>query len=283
MNCSAVRSTIAAAICFTATVASTSFGQDVGQLKQSKDVAGLVRLLRHRDGKVRSSAAVALSGVIRQVEDPQALAHYVLPLVDVTLRDPYSTVREYAGRALQHCLQNVADVSILRGAVPPLVDSLNAAEVEETRRRYCAVQLSRLIPKIQHEPLLVQSIPMLLSATIDDPNEDVREYAGRALKSALPRIRDDELIHSGSVALARTLQFEDVKRRRYAAVLLAWLVPKVTELRTLRAISSRVSEAAQKDANEDVREYARRAARDIDRRLQAAEKKPAEARSAVAR
>ena len=249
---------------------SSAFGQDVGQLKEAKDVPGLVRLLRHRDGKIRSSAAVALSGVIREVDDSKTLARYVLPLIDVTLSDPYATVREYAGRALQHCLQNVTDVSILRGAVPPMVDSLHATEVEEKRRRYCAVQLSRVIPKIQHEPLLVESVPMLLSATIDDPNEDVREYAGRALKSALPRVRDKELLHTGSVALAKTLQHKDAKRRKYAAVLLAWLVPKVTELDTLRAISIRVGDAAERDRDDDVREYAGRAARHIKQRLQAA-------------
>jgi hypothetical protein len=172
---------------------------------------------------------------------------------------------------LQHCLQNVTDVSILRGAVPPLVDSLHATEVEEKRRRYCAVQLSRVIPQIKHEPLLLQSVPILLSATIDDPSEDVREYAGRALKSALPRIRDNEILHSGAVALSPTLQHKDVKRRRYAAVLLSWLVHKVRELDTLRAISDRVSEAAQRDRDEDVREYAGRAARYIKQQLQAAD------------
>lgn len=263
-------SIIAAAIWLVASLSSTSLGQDVGQLRQTKNAPGLVRLLRHRDGHVRSSAAVALSGVIREVEDPATLARFVLPLVDVTLRDPYATVREYGGRALQHCLQNVTDVSILRGAVPPMVDTLNASEVEEKRRRYCAVQLSRVIPKIQHEPLLVQSVPMLLSATLDDPNDHVREYAGRALKSALPRIRDREVLHTGSVALAKALSHKDAKRRRYAAVLLAWLVPKVTELDTLRAISDRVSDAAQEDRNKDVREYAGRAARHIQQRLQAA-------------
>lgn len=268
---SVVFTVIAAAILLAPNFASTSLGQDVQKLKQSKDVPGLVRLLRHRDGKVRSSAAVALSGVIREVDDSKTLAHYVLPLVDVTLRDPYATVREYAGRALQHCLQNVIDVSILRGAVPPMVDALNATEVEEKRRRYCAVQVSRVIPKIQHEPLLIQSVPMLLSATIDDPNEDIREYAGRALKSALPRIRDKELLHMGSVALAKTLKHQDAKRRRYSAVLLAWLVPKITELDTLRAISSHIREAAKRDRDKDVREYAGRAARDIERRLRSPE------------
>jgi HEAT repeat protein len=261
---------IAIAIVFCPFVASPTLGQDVQKLKQSKDVPGLVRLLRHQDGRVRSSAAVALSGTIREIEDSKTLAHFVLPLVDVTLRDPYSTVREYAGRALQHCLQNVDDVSILRGAVPPMVDTLNASEVEEKRRRYCAVQLSRVIPKIEHEPLLVQSMPLLLTATLDDPNEDVREYAGRALKSALPRIREEETLRAGMVALAETLKHEDVERRRYAAVLLSWMVSKVPKQEVLRAISSRVTEAAERDRDEEVREYARRAARDIQRRLQLA-------------
>ena len=260
-----------ATVCVVLFNLSDALGQDVSRLKQSKEVPGLMRLLRHHDGRIRSSAAVALSQVIREVEDSKSLTPHVLPLVDVTLRDPYSTVREYAGRALQHCLQNVTDVSILRGAVPPLVDSLHATEVEEKRRRYCAVQLSRVIPQILHEPLLVQSVPMLLSATIDDPSEEVREYAGRALKSALPRIRDNEVLHSGAIALARTLQHQDVKRRQYAAVLLSWLVPKMKDRGTLRAISDRVSEAARRDRIDDVREYAGRAARHIKQQLRAAD------------
>jgi hypothetical protein len=117
---------------------------------------------------------------------------------------------------------------------------------------------------------------MLLSATIDDPSEDVREYAGRALKSALPRIRDKMILHSGALALAGSLHRRDAKRRQYAAVLLSWLVPKVTELNTLRAISDRVAEAAQRDPDEKVREYAGRAARHIQQQLQAGD---AEAKS----
>ena len=92
-----------------------------------------------------------------------------------------------------------------------------------------------------------------------------------ALKSALPRIRDNEVLHSGAIALARTLQHQDAKRRQYAAVLLSRLVRKVTDLGTLRAISDRVSEAARKDRNDDVREYAGRAARHIKQQLQAAD------------
>ena len=107
-------------------------------------------------------------------------------------------------------------------------------------------------------------------ARLDDPSEGVREYAGRALKSALPRIRDNNVLHSGSIALAKALQHEDAKRRRYAAVLLSWLVAKVTELETLRAISGHVSEAAQRDPDETVRDYAGRAARHIKQQLRTA-------------
>ena len=248
---------------------SPAFAQDVKLLKQQKDVLGLVRLLRSHDGKIRASAAVALSGIIREITDAGKLTPHVLPLVDITLRDPYITVREYAGRSLQHCLQNISDVSILRAVVPPLIDSLNAGEVEEKRRRYCAVQLSRVIPKIQHEPLLVQSIPILLAATISDPHEEVREYAGRALKSALPRVRDTKTLHNGSVSLTRLLKHPDLKRRRYASVLLAWLVPKLKSLETLRTISTEITNASQQDSDETVREYARRAARDIKKQLDA--------------
>ena len=107
-----ILSLMAAAMCLVPFNLSGALGQDVSQLKQSKDVPGLIRLLRHRDGQVRSSAAVALSQVIREVEDSKSLAPHVLPLVDVTLRDPYSTVREYGGRALQHCLQNFTDETV---------------------------------------------------------------------------------------------------------------------------------------------------------------------------
>lgn len=263
-----VLSLIVVVACVVPIVPSTAFGQDVSQLKKAKDVSGLIRLLRDRRGKVRSSAAVALSQVIREVDDSKQLSRFVLPLVDATLRDPYSTVREYAGRGLQHCLQNITNPSVLAAAVPPLVDALNASEVEEKRRRYSAVQLSRVIPQIKHESLLVHSMPALLSATLDDPNADVREYAGRALKNALPSVRDKNTLRAGATKLAKTLQHKDSKRRQYAAVLLSWLVQKLTEQDTLRAISERVSAAAKQDRNDVVREYAGRAARHIKQELQ---------------
>lgn len=69
MRKSARAMTLAATICFATSLPPISFGQDVRQLKQAKDVPGLVRLLRHRGGRIRSSAAVALSSAIREIDD----------------------------------------------------------------------------------------------------------------------------------------------------------------------------------------------------------------------
>ncbi len=251
------------------TISADLRAQDVRALKEGKDVPGLMRLLKHRDGQVRSSAAVALSGVIRQVTDAKSLGRHVLPLADATLRDPYATVREYAGRALQHCLQTVTDKTVLASAAIPLVDSLHTTEVDVKRRRYSAVQLSRVIPQLQPGTLLDQFVPMLLTATLDDPNQDVREYAGRALKNALPLVRDTKLMHNGCVALAKALKHKDVKQRQFASVLLSWMISKVKEDTTLRAISASIHAAAGRGSNETVREYAGRASRDINRRLKA--------------
>lgn len=100
--------------------------------------------------------------------------------------------------------------------------------------------------------------------------QDVREYAGRGLKIALPRIREEEALWAGMFALAETLEHEDVERRRYAAVLLSWRVSKVPNQEVPRAISSRLTEVTERGRDEEVREFARRAARDIQRRLQLA-------------
>ena len=113
-----------------------TLGDEVQELANEKDIAGLTRLLRHRDGRVRSAGGVALSCVIREVEDPRTLTPLVGTLVQATLRDPYANVREYAGRALRHSLGHVSNVATLRSAVPPLVDMLNAGQVEQKQRLY---------------------------------------------------------------------------------------------------------------------------------------------------
>lgn len=203
-----------------------SFGSpEIKKLEHSGDVRALTNLLRHPDGRERASAAVSLSNAIRNVKDPKVLSPLARPQLEAALRDPYQTVREHAGRAFQHSIRNTEDVATLRWVVAPLVDSLHGKEVAGPTRRFASVMLTDIIPRIQHKGILEQSVPRLLEATLKDPSEQVREYAGRSLKSAVLRIQHTQILHDTAVALVNTLEHEDVKRRGYAAVLLSSLVP----------------------------------------------------------
>lgn len=242
---------------------------DVQRLRQAKDIPGLGLLLQHPDGQVRSAAAVALSAAIVEVEDPKKLAPQVLPLVHVTLRDPYATVREYAGRAMKHSLRYVSDPWILQGVLPALLDCLHPSEVELGRRRYCAVTLSTLIAGIQEQSMLAQSVPPLLRATLEDADAEVREYAGRALRNVLSRAEDPQVLQAAALALAGALRHQDAGRRLYAAVAIWGLAPRLTETNTLAQVATGVREAAASDSDPRIREYAARAARLVEKQIQA--------------
>lgn len=242
---------------------------DVAALREAGDVPGLARMLRHTDGRVRSEAAVALSTAIQDEADADVLTPLLHPLIEISLTDPYATVREYTGRAVQRSIGRVTNVAVLRGAVPRLVDALDAGEVEERRRRFAAVRLSGLVPRISHEPVLTAAIPRLLAATLNDPHAEVREYSGRALASALKRVRDEETVHRTVIALSQALRHQDSKQRRYAATLLSGVVGNIDSVDTLRPISPRLR-AATADEDETVREHAGRALRLVDSKLELA-------------
>lgn len=129
--------------------------------------------------------------------------------------------------------------------------------------------LWELIPRITHEPLLNESIPRLQSAALDDPHDRVREYAGRAYKSAIMRSRDEQLMHNAATALTWALSHDDLNRRQYSAVLLSGLVKRIESPDTLRAVVGQIRESAQsKDTT--VAHFAGRALRDVEQRLQQA-------------
>ena len=56
------------------------------------------------------------------------------------------------------------------------------------RRRYAAVALSVVVMKLERVDLLRPRISDLLSATFKDPDEGVREYAGRVLQHTLQKL-----------------------------------------------------------------------------------------------
>jgi HEAT repeat protein len=252
-------------------VAAGAYGKSIEELKRAGDLAGLTAKLRDKDGAVRCDAAVALSGVTPGVRDAAALRRAVYPLLDATLRDTHLTVREYAGRALMSIFQRTEDESVLRPAAQVLVDAANHREVEAKRRRFAAVALWVVVPKVKSEISLKPMVPPLVVATLDDPDEQVREYAGRALLSIVQRIDDEATLKPTVLPLIAALSHKEIKMRRYSAWALANVVPKVQDKAMLRRIIPSLETAVSKGQHVHIREYAGRALKSIQARLSTGE------------
>ena len=259
--------TIGYLLTFLPVTADETVTDGIKRMERSKDVSGLTRLLRHPDGTVRSSAAVSLSNAIRGVKNPEALSLLARTHLDSALRDPFSTVRHHSGRAFQHSIRATKNQSVLRGCVPPLVDVLHGSEVEETRRRFASVMLAELIPMVESRFTLEASSPKLLFAALDDPDEQVREYAGRALVSCLKRIGSKDLLGSAAIRLTKGLAEKDQKRRLFCAVLLSGIVQKLDES-TLKRIAEPLQSRLKTERDPRIRDYIGRAARDVGRMLE---------------
>ena len=245
----------------------------IKSLEKAGNVVELTQMLRDRDGRIRSSAAVSLSNAIRYVKDPKVLTPMVRTHLDAALRDPYRTVREHSGRAFQHSIRNTRDVATLRWVVVPLTDALQGREVAESRRRWASVMLTDIVPRIEHTGVLEQAVPNLLDATLNDPEEYVREYAGRSLKSAVLRVKNPEILHTTAVALVNALDDERQKNRHFSAVLLSSLVMKLEDMKTLGRIAEPLRNAASSSPDKTVREYAGRASKHVDRKRNVTAKK----------
>jgi hypothetical protein len=76
-----------------------------------------------------------------------------------------------------NALSKTEDQVVLSNALQPFVDALADGEVELDRRRYAAIALSGVVYKLQRVDLLRPRIADLLSATFNDPDEQVRELA----------------------------------------------------------------------------------------------------------
>ena len=247
--------------------------EKIKSLEKARNVSELTQMLRDRDGNIRSSAAVSLSNAIRYVKDPKVLTPLARAHLDAALRDPYKTVREHAGRAFQHSIRNTKDVATLRWVIVPLTDALHGREADEPRRRWASVMLTDVVPRIEHTGVLEQAIPNLLDATLNDPEEYVREYTGRSLKSAVLRIKNPEILHTTAVALVNALDDESQKNRHFSAVLLSSLVMKLEDMKTLGRIAEPLRNAAQSSPDATVREYAGRASKHVDRKRNVTAKK----------
>ena len=151
-------------------------------------------------------------------------------------------------------------------ALQPFLDGLTDAELN--RRRAAAVTLSGVVQKLDRADLLRPHIPDLLSATFNDSDEQVREYAGRVLQHTLHKIDHKPTLTSAARSLAVHLDSKDPRARRYSAIQLYLTVRKIKDPGTLKALRDRISiSAATKDPDKHTREHAERAVRHIEQVL----------------
>ena len=258
------------ALCLVVLISTSGYnaGKSIEELKKARDVRGLVAKLDDPHANVRREAAIALPGVVETVNDPDTLKRIIGPLTEARLRDPWKTTRDYSGRALMKVLSKRADQSVLANTVSPFLDVLAANEVETDRRRFAAVALSGVVNKLENADVLKSRISDLLSATFDDPDEQVREYAGRALQYGLQKLEHQPTLIPAARALAAQLGSKDLRARRYSSVRLSGLVSKITDQKTLKSLLGPLGFAASKDRDDQVREYAGRAVHHIKAALE---------------
>lgn len=267
-------------ICFRLTfilfiyVQSASAEINVRELANAGDIEGLTRLLRHPNGVLRSSAAVKLSNAIRSIKTEKRLTPLVRQHLESSLRDPYQTVREHAGRCFQHSMRNISQANILQSLVPSLVDALNSKEVEVKRRRYAAVMLAELMPRIENTNTMRLVLSRILDSTLNDPDEQTREYSGRVVQVALRKVTHQGTLSEAAKTLTHALKAKESKRRQYAAIQLSGLVQKLEDQRICRHIAPAIAEAAKSSADSTIREYAGRAAKHLKQKLEANKLRP---------
>ncbi len=131
------------------------------------------------DVERRRYAAVALSVVVMRLERVDLLRLRIGELLAATFEDPDAGVRKYAGRALQHTLMKLDHEPTLTLAAHPLADQLGSKDLHF--RSYSAVMLSVVVRKIRDRDTLKSLLERITPAATKDPDQGVREYAGRAM------------------------------------------------------------------------------------------------------
>jgi hypothetical protein len=254
-------------------VSSNAVGKTVEELKKAGDLRGLVAKLDDHQATVRREAAVALPGVVKEVKDPATLDSVVGRLIDVRLRDPWKSTREYSGRALMYVLNKTKDQRVLSDSVPPLLDALDRGQVDVELRRYAAVALSVVVMRLESVDRIRPRFIDLLSSALQDRDEGVRKYAERALQHTLQKLDHEPTLILAAGPLAAQLESKDPHARSYSAEMLAGVVRKIKDPGALKSLLGRIT-AATKDPDKGVGECSGRALQHIQRVLKE-EQKPA--------
>jgi uncharacterized membrane-anchored protein YjiN (DUF445 family) len=166
-----------------------------------------------------------------------------------------------------HVLNKTKDQKLLSDAVEPLLDGLNHQQVEVDRRRQASVCLSSIVMRLQRVDLLHSHVPELLTATFVDPDDGVREYAGRALQHTLQKLDHEPTLILAAQGLAAQLKSDNARAQSDSAVMLSGVVRKINDPATLKNLLGKITTAVNEDADSGVRDYANRAMRHIQRVL----------------
>ena len=266
-----MKSLPALSLCVVVLINGVLFGserENTRELANKGDIESLTNLLRHPDGVLRSSAAVELSNAIRSIKTEKRLIPLVRQHLESALRDPYQTVREHAGRSFQHSMRNISQQHILQSLVSTLADTLHSKEVEVKRRRYAAVMLAELMPRIENPVTMRSVLTRILDSTLNDTDEQTREYSGRAVQVSLRKITYPDALSEAAKTLTNTLKSKESLRRQYAAIQLSGLVQKLEDERVCRHIAPAIEAAATSDPDSTIREHAGRADRFLKKRLE---------------
>ena len=252
--------------------------QTIADVQKAGNARGLIALLTDPRGNVRRRAAFALRQIVGKVKDPATLDASIGRLIEVAFKDPWKSTRGDCSGILEHLLNKTENQAVLRSTLRPIFDALPHGQVDQSRRHYAATLLYVVTRRLDHiDQLMAPRMDELLSATLSDPYEHVREYAGRALGHSLNKITDEKTLSRVAHRLVadQVLKSGDEKNRRYAAEQLYNLVRKIKDPPDLRALLGRIT-AATKDRDERVRQDADRAMRQIQNGLKRKkEKKPA--------
>ncbi|MDP6543239.1 MAG: hypothetical protein QGH60_04560 [Phycisphaerae bacterium] len=143
--------------------------------------------LEHKNRTMRLFYAHTLHENAVKVKDKALLARMVSPLTAASLRAEDSEKKglgasDLAYSALKQVLDKVDDQATLTSIITPMAQALKAKHVKS--RRYAAHAVMLFAHKVKDKKTLVPLRHPLVTAHSNDPDKNVRESAGRALKRA---------------------------------------------------------------------------------------------------
>lgn len=148
--------------------------------------------LEHKNRTMRIFYAHTLHENAIKVKDKALLASMLSPLTAASLRMEDSQKKGLgasglAYSALKQVLDKVDDQAALTSIIEPMAEALKAKDIKS--RRYAAHAVMLFGSKVKDKEALAPLLQPLITVHSNDPDKNVRESAGRALKRAFSQVR----------------------------------------------------------------------------------------------